>query len=113
MLSVGLWCAANSASKDLLKGADLWEEWSPKKMPDIRSIPEAKMLFIEPVQNAAGNEQRNAKMALEHTQMVVDLWVDLFVKDLLGKLKHKPLGSSAHGGVDSESMLCCFWHSKK
>ena len=85
MLSVGLWCTANNASKDLLKGADLEEEQSPKKMPDISSIPEAKMLIVEPVQNAAGNEWRDAKIALEESQMMVDLWVDLFVEDLPAK----------------------------
>jgi len=105
MLSARLWCASNNASKDLLKGADLEKEQSPKKMPDISSIPEAKMLIVEPIQNAAGNEWRHAKTALEQPQMMVDLWIDVFVECLLGKTQHKPLGSRAHGGVDSNSML--------
>ena len=96
MLSAGLWCAANDTSKNLLKGADLEEEQSPKKMSHIGSILEAKILIIEPVQNAAGNKWRDAKMALEESKMMMDLWVDVFVGNLRGKSKCKPLGTR-HG----------------
>ena len=91
MLSAGLWCAANDTSKDLLKGADLEEEQSPQEMPDIRSIPEAKMLIAEPIQNAASNERRDAKTALEQPQMMVDLWIDLFVEDVFREAQCKAL----------------------
>jgi len=90
-LSTGLWCTANNASKDLLKSADLEEEKSPQEMPNIHSILEGKMVFIEPVQGAACNAWRDAKMALEQPQMMVDLWIDLCVECLLGKSKHKAL----------------------
>jgi hypothetical protein len=91
MLSAGLWCAANDTSKDLLKGADLEEEQSPQEMSHISSISKAKILVIEPVQNAAGNKWRDPETALEESEMVVDLWVDVFVDNLLSKSKHKAL----------------------
>jgi len=50
---------------------------------DISSIPEAKMLIVELIQNAASHEWRDAKTELEQPQMMVDLWVDLFVDNLL------------------------------
>jgi len=77
-------------------------------MPDISSIPEAKMLNIEPVQNAAGNEWRHAKTALEKPEMMVDLWIDVFVQCLFGKTQCEPLGSSAHGGADGRRSFVAF-----
>jgi len=91
MLSMRLWCTSNNTSKDLLKRTDLEEEKSPKKMSCISSIPEAKPLIVEPVQNAASNEWRDAKIALEETEMMVDLWVDLFVQCLFRETQHKAL----------------------
>ena len=102
MLPVGLWRVSNKARQDFLERIDLEEEESPQEMSNVSSISKAEMLVVEPVQNAAGDEWGDAKIALEHAQMMVDLGVDLLVEDFSCKLENKELRMGRHGVVDTE-----------
>ena len=75
-------------------------------MSNIGGRPKAEMLIVESVQNAASNEGGDAKIALEHAQMMIDLGVDLLVEDFSCKAEDKALRMGRHGVVDTST---CFY----